>query len=243
MQVFNFSGDGGPGHMFTNMFMQFMNQTTSIFAPFMGMTGGDPLSLFNNIMQQFMSVFGQVTGLWSNTVGRQIEMWSSSLPPNDQIEFQLVNKSVADMHRIQMNVESLSSYAVKGDEKSFRELLSKTRRMMDNLWQCFNQDEHTETMSMRMIRRIDSKSLTKEDYQRELVKIQEEIIALWRMISDRIVHDMSHPSEDRLYGHCSGSAVDWSTTTSTEASLQASSPGTEATSLRSTASSIEFEES
>jgi hypothetical protein len=234
MQMFNFSSDNGPGHLFTNLFMQFMNQTTSVFAPFMGLSGGDPLGLFNNVMQQFMAVFAQVTGLWSNTVSRQMDMWSSNVPASDALEFQVINKSMSEMHRIQKNVELLSTLASKRDDKSFRETREETYVMMNNLWRCFDVEGHPDT-NMRI--RIDSgKKFTPEDYQLNMVAIHNEVVALWRMLSDRIVYDMRHPGGPHVYGHCPGSA----TPTTTESS---SFPQPPSSSPRSDGSGIEFEES
>lgn len=238
MQLFNFSSDNGPGHLLTNMFMQFMNQTTSVFAPFLGMTGGDPLALFNNIMQQFMGVFAQVTGLWSNTVSRQMDTWSTSVPVSDALEYQVMNKSIRDMHRIQENVELLSTFASERNEKRFIEVLDETRSFMDNLWRCFDV-EGLSDINLKL--RIDSsKGMTPDDYHRSMVSLQEEILSLWRMLSDRIVYDMRHPGGPHVYGHCPGSP----TTTTTESSDSLSSPSQPSSSSTSSSrSGIEFDES
>jgi len=203
MQLFNVSSDGGPGHMFTNVFMQFLNQTSAIFAPFFGISGGDPLALFNGVIQQFLSVFAQITGLWSNTVSRQMDMWSSNVAPKDALEFDLVNRSIIEMNRIQNNVELLALHATKGNEQAFKETFAQTRGLMDRLWACFDPDVHGPEVVMRQVRRTGQRRrMRPEEYQRQMMVLQEEIVSLWRMISDRIMHNLKNPDVPHVYGPC-----------------------------------------
>lgn len=204
--MFNINSDGGPGYQITQLFMTFLNQTTSFLAPFLGMAGGNPLAFFNGIIQQFMAVFGQVTGLWSNTVNRQMQLWSASLPPPQTPEYEMVNKTIVDLSRVQGEVEKLPLLASSRNEQVFKETATRARLMMDTIYRCMDGRTHPFLLPRQSL--FPPRPLTPAELGQLTLQYQEEIINLWRLISNRIAYDMRHPFRPLPYGCHPPSPVD-----------------------------------
>lgn len=145
MQMFNVNADGGPLQMVSSLFMQLINSTASMVSPLLGgMQGsvpGDSMSFFNSIMQQFMSMFGQMSGMWSNTVNNQMKEWESTVKMADKStldtrEYEIIESLVKRMKRAQENVDKLIKNRDTSSDLWTRERMIHVNTLMNDVVQC-----------------------------------------------------------------------------------------------------------
>ena len=135
MSMFNFTADGGPGQMLTSIFTSLMNQTSSLFGPFVGSRGGDGIAFFNQLMQQFMSVFGQMSGLWTNRVSRQ----TAAEQPVDAVEREMSETSADSLAPIGDRIHQMKRMAATASPLQLLDHMLETRRLMSEVLGCMNQ--------------------------------------------------------------------------------------------------------
>lgn len=199
MQLFNVTADGGPLQMVSSLFMQFLNSTASLVSPFLGMQSmSDPTSIFNNIMQQFLSMFGQVSGLWSNTVNNQMKVWQNS-KNKDQVEYEIIDTLVGKLKLAQSNlgeIMSINSTFTNGkmnktmttarknidDNVLINKRLIEVHKLLDEIWKCFD------LQSDRVNHHHNSLELLPPGGQEvpNVIELHEEILALWPLLSKYI---------------------------------------------------------
>lgn len=186
LSMFNFSADGGPGQMMTGLFTMLLNQTSSIFGPLVGTTGGDGMNFFNQIAQQFMSVFGQMSGLWSNRVARQMASWRNSIPERDMPEYELVRTSSSRLSEVGSRLQQIQKMSLVPE---MVRQVSEMRQAMNNVWQCVGGEPRSQ-MPLKVTAMTDAQVVS--NAKQMVVQMQEELVILWRLLSEQIVADISH---------------------------------------------------
>lgn len=265
MQMFNLNADGGPLQMVSNMFMQLINSTASMMSPLLGgMQGsvpGDSMSFFNSIMQQFMSMFGQMSGLWSNTVNNQMKEWESTVKMADKFtsdprEYEIVESLVKRMKRAQDDVDKLVKNSDKDDSLT-RERVIHVNTLMNDVVHCLSSRGYIDMTYHVNLLPPDGRDASR------VIELQENILQMWPIVSRVITHEQlyhhAHPFTSTNSGHrCSRECLilinpifddDFNThvTHSTESSVTVTNPLTTTTTTTTAATTqigeIEFEES
>lgn len=184
LSMFNFSGDGGPGQMLTGLFTMFLNQTSGLFGPMLGTQGGDGINFMNQLVQQFMTVFGQLSGLWSNRVSRQMASGSSSV--SELPEYELIQTSASSLSQVNSRIQRMQKLAKAPSSQSSSQVLvnemRKTRKLMNDLWLCVDgiqrPDLNLTTTNRQQLLRTG---------RRIMMQMQDELIQLWRLVSDQVL--------------------------------------------------------
>jgi hypothetical protein len=184
--MFNFSADGGPGQMLTGLFTTFLNQTSGLFGPMLGTQGGDGINFFNQLVQQFMTVFGQVSGLWSNRVSRQMASGKSSV--SQLPEYELIQTSVSSLSQVNSRIQRMQKLA-SSSQPQVQVLVNEmrdTRKLMNDLWKCVDGIQRPELD----VTQTEGQQLTRTR-RRIVMQMQNELIQMWRRVSDRILTDVA----------------------------------------------------
>ena len=252
MQLFNVTADGGPLQMMSSFFMQFLNTTASFMAPFLGMQGiGDPTSIFNTITQQFLSMFGQVSGLWSNTVNNQMVQWRRSLSPipEFEVEYEVIDQLVGKMVQAQSYLDKISmatngtapggTNPSNGDnyDETMAKRASEARRLIKDVWKCLSSagyDPYSEYGSMSTNRASPPpppppppSSSSRGSQVPNILHLQEEMLYLWPLLSRHISDETLNHGKvgHRCLNHCfdqSATTITTTSTTSTESFIDES---------------------
>lgn len=260
MQLFNVTADGGPLQMMSSFFMQFLNTTASFVAPFLGMSsGGDPTSLFNSITQQFLSMFGQVSGLWSNTVNNQMNQWRKSISPVDEPEYEVIDRLVGKMQQAQGHLENISSVGNQTNSTSHVTLDQSTikraneaRKLIKEVWMCLKSvgyDPYSQ-YGHEPIGEIDLPPSNNNHHRTmpNVIQLQEDMLYLWPLLSRHISDEsLNHgKSGHRCLEHCFDLASEPRTSTeetAVESDLTTKKSSVPSESSTTNSGEIEFEES
>ena len=215
--------------MLTGLFTMFLNQTSSLFGPLVGGGGGDGINFFNQLMQQFMSVFGQVSGLWSNRVSRQMASWHDSIGEKDLPEYERVQTSVSSLSHMGSRLQTLSTASVP--VLAMVKQIKETRQLMNDVWKCVDGVQRPElTLNVTV---MGDEQLVRQG-QQMIMQMQAELVHLWRLVSEQIVADVNH----------SKSAPDCKSVVEcmVQTAMDSQAPPPESTSQSSSTQTIEFEE-
>ena len=200
LSMFNFSADGGPGQMLTNFFTAFLNQASALFGPFLGSRGGDGINFFNQLAQQFLTVFGQVSGLWSNMVNNQLTEWrSSSLPDDNTSEFDVLEESASRLRDADKTLKDL----INSDDSTNSSSIDETRQLLYQTRESLGVDRLFG--SPQLASRLQSERRNAGNSQKgDEVQLSQELVRLWCYLSARI----SAKRQESPFTHsCSGIPV------------------------------------
>lgn len=179
--MFNFSADGGPGQMLTNFFTAFLNQTSALFGPFLGSRGGDGINFFNQLAQQFLSVFGQVSGLWSNMVNNQLTEWRSSLPNDNTSEFDVLEESASRLRDADKNLKNL----INSYDSTNSSSIDETKQLLDKTRQSLGADVRFGSSRLASKLKANQRNAGIPEKGDE-IQLSQELVRLWCYLSARI---------------------------------------------------------
>lgn len=163
--------------MLTNLTTALLNQMSALFGPLLGTRGGDGINFLNQLAQQFMSVFGQVSGLWSNRVSRQMATLRSSMLEKEGPEFELIQTSASELSRLTSQLQQLQN---RSDKQSDGLVMAETRIKLDSVWRCLKETARPNQVVSATNR--DMRPLQQE----KLMQMEAETLQLWRLVSQQL---------------------------------------------------------
>lgn len=190
------NADGGPGQMFSSFFMNILNQTSSMLAPFFGMSGGsgDPTTVLNGVAQQVLQVMSQMTMMFSNSGNSQFKTMSRMQPDQDDREYVLIKDSVERMNTVQNHISQVSSSFPNGpgDKRGVDRLLvhlEEAQKIMDTVWKSLDEN-YRKLMSNDTLPFMTGIDLDSDAMRTILIDVQNEMKNIWKALSFRMQEDM-----------------------------------------------------